>query len=72
MYLVLAPHNTYKAYMIDELRRAAHSSEIFSRLRWCISQELFPANIHVHKAPGDDSRFVVRRQHLSQRASTYT
>lgn len=54
------------------MRRAAHSCEIFRRLRWCIAQELFPANMHIHKAPGDDSRFAVTRYPMSQHALTCT
>jgi len=45
----------------DEAAYAAHSDEIFRRLRWCLDQgpSHWPAQQHVHLAPGDDSRFVL-------------
>jgi len=40
---------------------ARHSDEIFRRLRWCIDQgpSHWPAQQHVHRAPGDDSLFAL-------------
>jgi len=45
----------------DGASHAAHSDEIFRRLRWCVDQgpSHWPAQVHVHTAPGDDSRFVL-------------
>lgn len=39
-----------------------HKSEILRRLRWCVEQgpKYWPANMHVHKAPGDDTCFLNR------------
>lgn len=37
-----------------------HSEELFRRLRWCAEKgpEFWPANTHIHLAPGDDANFV--------------
>jgi len=45
----------------SEAAYSAHSDEIFRRLRWCLDQgpSHWPAQEHVHLAPGDDSRFVL-------------
>lgn len=41
-----------------EIKR--HSDEIFARLRWCVDggPRYWPANEHLHLAPGDDKNFV--------------
>ena len=43
----------------DELR-ARHEDEILNRVRYCLDNNLLPAYEHLHKAPGDDTRFMVR------------
>ena len=40
--------------------RQEHEDELFMRLRWCLDHDLLPAHDHVHLAPGDDARFMVR------------
>lgn len=42
----------------DELR-ARHEDEILNRVRYCLDNNLLPAYEHLHKAPGDDTRFMV-------------
>ena len=42
----------------DELR-ARHEDEILNRVRYCLDNHLHPAYEHLHKAPGDDKRFMV-------------
>ena len=44
--------------------RARHEDEILNRVRYCLDNHLYPAYEHLHKAPGDDTRFMVR--HLFQ------
>lgn len=43
---------------VDIERMNEHDSEHMRRLAWCVDKKLVPAHEHVHKAPGDDSRFV--------------
>ena len=49
---------------VFEERSRMHSEELARRLKWAIDQGLHPANEHVHKAPGDDSQFMVSRAML--------
>lgn len=35
-----------------------HEKEHFRRIAWCIQNEYIPAQENVHRAPGDDSKFV--------------
>ena len=44
--------------LFDEIR-ARHEDESARRLRWCLDNNLLPAHDYIHKAPGDDSRFMV-------------
>jgi len=39
-------------------RRALHEEEVRARLAWCLENGLTPAAEHVHRAPGDDARFM--------------
>ncbi len=39
-------------------RRALHEQEVRERLAWCLARGLTPAAEHVHRAPGDDARFM--------------
>lgn len=39
-------------------RRALHEQEVGERLAWCLERGLTPAAEHVHRAPGDDARFM--------------
>lgn len=39
-------------------RRALHEEEVRARLAWCLERGLTPAAEHVHRAPGDDARFM--------------
>lgn len=40
--------------------RLQHEDEMLSRIRWCLDNNLVPAHDHVHLAPGDNSKFMVR------------
>lgn len=43
---------------VDTEKILEHDCEHMRRLAWCVNKKLVPAHEHVHKAPGDDSRFV--------------
>lgn len=44
----------------SEEQLVRHSDELFRRLRWCVDagSDFWPANKHVHMAPGVDENFV--------------
>ena len=37
-----------------------HEAEVTRRMVWCLKNGKTPANLHVHKAPGDDDNFVYK------------
>lgn len=42
-----------------EVRRGLHEQETGERLRWCLDRGLTPAHEHIHRAPGNDAKFMV-------------
>jgi len=42
-----------------EVRCGLHEQETGERLRWCLDRGLTPAYEHIHRAPGNDAKFMV-------------